>query len=49
MNEIKQAALLKSLFESESDKTALDISDEVGVNQFQVPIIRNNRDESVLQ
>ena len=49
MNEIKQAAFLKSLLESEIDKTALDISDEVGVNQFKIPIIPNNHDESVFQ
>ena len=43
MNEDKQAALMKSLLESEIDKTALDISDEVvEASQFQVPIIRDN-------
>ena len=40
---------MKSLFESEGDKTALDISGEVGDDQFQVPIIPNNHDESVFQ
>ena len=49
MNEIKQAALMKSLLESDGDKTALDISDEVEDGQFQVPIVRNNHNESVLQ
>ena len=49
MNEIKQAALMKSLLESEKDKTALDISDEVEESQFRVPIIRNIHDESVFQ
>ena len=49
VNEIKQAALMKYLLESERDKTALDISDEVGDDQFQVPIVPNNHDESVFQ
>ena len=40
---------MKSLLETERDKTALDISDEVEDGQFQVPIIRNNQDETVLQ
>ena len=49
MNEIKQAALMKSLFESERDKTALDISNEVEDGQFQVPIVPNNQNGSVFQ
>ena len=49
VNEIKQAALMKSLLESERDKTALDISDEVEDGQFQVPIVPNIHDESVFQ
>ena len=40
---------MKSLLESERDKTALDISDEVRGDQFQVPIVPNNHDESVFQ
>ena len=40
---------MKSLLESERDKTALDISYEVEDGQFRVPIIRNNNDESVFQ
>ena len=49
MNEIQQASLMKSLFESESDKTALDISDEAEDGQFQVPIVPNFHNESVFQ
>ena len=47
MNEIKQAALMKSLLEPAKDQTALDVSGEVEDGQFRVPIIRNIHDESV--
>ena len=49
MNESKQAALMKSLFESENDKTALDISNEVENGQFRVPIIPNDHVEPVFK
>ena len=47
MNEIEQAALLKSLLESYRDKSQLDISDEVRDDQFQVPIVPDKNNESV--